>query len=108
MTEEHAEHLAIQSIPTPIRHDFVIQKEKTERKYYGFVMHGASRLFLETRDRNHLIYGNGPIIVLNNGEVIHLGSKPPGAERVKEFEEALSKRSIFHRAMMVLFAVFRK
>lgn len=56
------------------------------RKPYGWVLFYNTRRYVETGDPLSALGGNGPVVVLEDGEVHLLGSARTPADTIAEFE----------------------
>lgn len=61
--------------------DFVIVDKLTLEGRHGWVFFYDSRIYLETLDDRHALWGNGPVAVESNGTVHQLGSAPGEVEK---------------------------
>src|ERR1041385_8155360 len=74
------------SNPIP-RDQLVVIEEETIEKDYGWVFFYTSRKNAESNYADHLVAGNGPIIVESeSGAMTQLGTALPSEEYIKEYE----------------------
>lgn len=64
----------------------VIGDAYTVQKPYGWIFLYGSRRFVETGDPSAQLAGNGPVVVLETGEVVALPSAFAVEEAVRRFE----------------------
>lgn len=67
--------------------DFVIVDDQTVEREFGWAFQYTTRKFVETRDPQFIIPGNGPVIVMRaDGKVHFLSTSVPPAKGIEEFE----------------------
>lgn len=59
------------------RHDMVILPDRTLEYEYGWVFTYVPRRFLETKDPQYAVPGNGPLVVQRDGKIALLPSARP-------------------------------
>jgi len=73
----------------------VVLEDETIEKDYGWVFFYTSRKSVESNYANHLVAGNGPIIVESQGGTMtQLGTALPAEEYIKEYEERRQRGKI--------------
>lgn len=65
---------------------YAVLDGETMEKPYGWIFFYQSRKYLETGDEGYMLAGNGPVAVLRDGSVHHLGSGSPAGEAIRAFE----------------------
>ncbi len=81
----------IATVP-PYSPDLALQEEKTLAREFGWVFFYTTRKFLETKDPQHEMPGNGPLVVLKeDGSVHQLGTSLPPEVGIALFEEEWRK-----------------
>ncbi len=89
LTLDEARAIAIKNLPklNDSRIDLIILDECTIAKSYGWVFFFNSKQFMETRDANFAIGGNGPVVVRHNGKCDRLTSAGVPEETIATFEK---------------------
>jgi hypothetical protein len=74
-------------------HDFVILDDKTEEHPFGWVFFYVPRRYLETRNPNDLVPGNGPLVVERDGRTTFLPTSVPPPVAIAEYERGWRTRA---------------
>ena len=72
---------------------YAIMEQFTEKKPYGWIFYYNSARFVETNDLMEALAGNGPVVVLHNGEVVALGSAYAPEVEIQMFERSRGIKS---------------
>jgi len=64
----------------------VIVDAATQHKPWGWVFVWHSRRWLETHDIRHMVFGNGPIVVMLDGSTHQLGTHLTTDQMIRQFE----------------------
>ncbi|WP_199823751.1 YrhB domain-containing protein [Labrenzia sp. OB1] len=87
VTAQQAEKYIADEVLTQSSHDFVIQRDKTLPRPFGFVVFYTTREFVRTGNPTAQVPGAGPVIVMRNGEIVPLTTSLPPAKAIQRFEE---------------------
>jgi hypothetical protein len=63
--------------------------QRSDELPYGWVVFWNSRAYVETRNPTARLAGNGPLVVLRNGDVHRLGTAFPLEWMLRDLEESL-------------------
>jgi Immunity protein 35 len=70
-------------------HDLIVMDENTRAFAFGWSFVFQTRAYVETRDRNKMVTGNGPLVVdARNGAIYALGSHPRFQAFVADYEQS--------------------
>lgn len=87
LTKDEAKKIALASLDKKrIPLELVILDDLTRPKPYGWIFFYNSKKFLETDDIMWALAGNGPAVVLHDGEVHFLTTAYPIEEAIAMFE----------------------
>lgn len=67
--------------------ELVILEDKTLERDFGWVFFYTAKRYLETKDRKHLVPGNGPLVVEKDGATHFLSGSAPPQQAIEEFEK---------------------
>jgi hypothetical protein len=74
-------------------HDFLIMKDKTVERAFGWVFFYATRKYLETRDPQYLVPGAAPLVVLReDGSTEFLPTSIPPMRAIDLFQKRWEER----------------
>jgi hypothetical protein len=92
MNKQEAEKIAREYIRSIVEDKSLaveIIEDETIEKPYGWIFFYQSKQYLDTRDIRHVLVGNGPILVIKSGAVIHFPSAIPEDEAIRRFAAGL-------------------
>lgn len=71
----------------------VVVADATEERAFGWVFVYTTKRYLETKDPNDLVPGNGPLVVLRaDGSIVWLSSAGPPQRIVDDYEREWQSR----------------
>jgi hypothetical protein len=74
-------------------HDFVIMKDKTVERAFGWVFFYTTRKYLETHDPQYLVPGAAPLVVLReDGSTEFLPTSIPPTRAIELFQKRWEQR----------------
>lgn len=75
-------------------HDLVILKDKTVERPFGWVFFYALRQYAETGDKQYILPGTAPLVVLRaNGSTEYLPTSIPPSRAIEIFEKRWEERA---------------
>lgn len=86
MTREEAKLLAQQYLESLGTEPFAFYDHLSERRSYGWVLFYNSQQFIETGNMLYAFGGNGPLVVLDAGEVVSLPTYQSYEDSIRGFE----------------------
>lgn len=86
--EDIAKAFVAKMAQEPPKEDLILSPKPAIKKSYGNVYYYNTRKFIEERDINYALLGNGPFLVeKKNGKVFEFGTGKPLEYYLKEYEE---------------------
>lgn len=75
------------------QHDFVIVEDQTVERPFGWVFFYTTRQYLQTGNRNYLVPGTAPLVVLRaDGSIEHLATSVPPARAIEIYQQRWLER----------------
>ncbi|WP_042777564.1 YrhB domain-containing protein [Sinorhizobium fredii] len=69
-----------------LKHDFIVQTDRTQEREFGWVLFYTTRRFAETGDPSSLVPGVGPVVVMRDGKIVPLTTSAPPKLAIATFE----------------------
>lgn len=87
-TAVQAEALVIEQVLNRApQHQFVIERDATQERPFGWVIFYAPSAYLQSRNPRDLVPGVAPVVVTRKGRVVPLSSARPPNVAIEQFEK---------------------
>ncbi len=94
ISKDQALTIAQKLIAEDTAHDLVILKDKTVERPFGWVFFYVTRQYAETGDKNYLLPGTAPLVVLRaSGATEYLPTSIPPSRAIEIYEKRWEERS---------------
>ena len=85
-TALQAETLVIEHVLNQSPHHFVVVREATQERSFGWVVSYTTQAYLRSHNPRDVVPGTGPVVVTRKGRIIPLTSSLPPGVAIEEFE----------------------
>jgi len=91
-TVQQAEQIVEERVFADRPHSFVVLRDKTKERGFGWVVFYTTEEFLKSGNPGDLVPGVGPVVVLRDGAVVPLSTSVPPAMAISIYEEQWNKK----------------